>query len=130
MRHRVTTKTLSRDTELSSALANKLASSLILQGRVETTLVKAKYIRPFVEKLVTRAKNDSSFANIKLVTSRLHSKEAVKKLFADVAPKYKGIAGGYTRIVKTGERKGDNAPTARIEFTEVKAKEQKDVKQK
>jgi large subunit ribosomal protein L17 len=92
-----------------------LARNLIRDSRIKTTLAKAKELRPFVEKLVTRAKI-GTVASRRLVVARIQGLPEVKKLFDEVAPKYKGRAGGYTRIVKMPNRDLDGAPMALIEF--------------
>lgn len=116
MRHRVVTKKMNRDTDHRKALLRNLSRSLILDGGVETTLAKARFFRPYVEKLVTRAKRGNSFANISVVNSKLRSKEAVRVLFDKLAKDYAKRDGGYTRIVKLGFRDGDKAKMARIEW--------------
>jgi large subunit ribosomal protein L17 len=116
MRHRVIGKKLNRDKDHRQALMKNLASSLLLHGKIETTLVKAKFIRPFVEKLITKAK-DNSYNSLRLLRSRLGNEEALNKLFSDIAPSYKERNGGYTRIQRTGKiRKGDNSELATIEL--------------
>jgi large subunit ribosomal protein L17 len=99
MRHNNKGRAFNRPDNQRAALVRSLARSLILEERISTTEAKAKELRPFIEKLVTRSKADT-VANRRLVASRLGSPEAVKKLFATLAPRYEGRAGGYTRIVK------------------------------
>ncbi len=90
--------------------------NLIRHGRIETTLARAKEVRPFVEKLVTLAKEDT-VARRRLVASRLINQDAeTAKLFTEYAPKYKDVAGGYTRILKLPTRLSDGAEKAVIEF--------------
>lgn len=133
MRHRVTGKKLNRDKDHRRSLIKNLASSLILNGRIETSITKAKFIRPLVEKLVTKAK-DSSYHSLKLVRSKLGNEEALRKLFSEIAPANKDRNGGYTRIMRTGKiQRGDNSELAIIEFldktvTENKKKDTKDKK--
>lgn len=116
MRHRVVGKKLNRDKDHREALLKNLASSLLLSGKIETTVTKAKFVRPFVEKLITKAK-DSSFNSLKLIRSRLGNEAALRKLVSEVAPSFKDRNGGYTRIQKTGKiRKGDNSELATIEL--------------
>jgi large subunit ribosomal protein L17 len=93
-----------------------LAFNLITRGKIKTTLAKAKELRPFIEKIVTRAKIGTP-AGRRLIMSKLggHPKE-VKKLFEVIAPKYSDKKGGYTRILKLGVRKSDSAAMAIIEF--------------
>ena len=118
MRHRVAKKKLSRDKDHRTSLQRNLSRSLILNGKVETTLAKAKFVQPHVEKLVTKAKRGSSFTNINRVNEKLRSKEALRVLFDDVAVRFANRPGGYTRIVKLGYRDGDKAALARIEWVE------------
>ena len=92
-----------------------LATSLIREEKFETTVQKAKDLRPVVEKLVTIAKEDS-LSNRRRALSYLLCKKVVHKLFAEVGPRYKDTKGGYTRIVRTGYRHGDAAEMAVIEF--------------
>lgn len=92
-----------------------LARNLIRDSRIRTTAAKAKELRPYVEKLVTRAKT-GTVASRRLVSSRLMGDPEVKKLFNEVAPKYKERKGGYTRIVKLPNRDLDGSPMALIEF--------------
>lgn len=116
MRHRVVGKKLNRDKDHRAALLKNLASSLIMNGKIETTLVKAKFVKPFIEKLITKAK-DNSFNSLRLLKSRLGSDEAIRKLVSEVAPTFKERNGGYTRIQRSGKiRKGDNSELAIIEF--------------
>jgi len=133
MRHRVVKKTLSRTKDQRKALISGLSSQLIEVGKINTTLAKAKAVRPKVEKLITKAvkaiKSEDKiviFNTVKLLRKSLISESAIRKLMNDVAPKFKDRPGGYTKIVKTGNRDGDNADTARIELVsteeEVKAK--------
>lgn len=125
MRHRVNKKTLNRTYDQRRALFSGMSSDLIQNGKINTTLAKAKVIRPYVEKLVTKAikANKSSdkvykFNTLKLLRKHLRSELAIRKLLVDVSPKFENRAGGYTRIVKIGNRGGDNASLARIEFVE------------
>lgn len=129
MRHRVAKKKLSRTKDHRKALLRNLSRSLILNDGIETTLAKAKFVKPYVEKLVTKAKKNSDAYNVNLVGARLNSKEATKVLFSDLVTKYADRAGGYTRIVKLGFRAGDKAPMARLEWVEdVKAESEKETK--
>ena len=102
-------------------LAN-LASHLIISdaGFITTTEAKAKALRPYVEKLITKAKRSGpdDVHRRRLVVSRIHDKDAAYKLFDEIGPRYANRNGGYTRILKLGPRHGDNAPMARIEFVE------------
>ncbi len=100
------------------ALVQNLCIELITHGKIKTTETKAKAIKPFVEKLVTLAKNDT-IANRRLAFTKLNNKEAVATLFTTVAPKFKQRPGGYTRLLKIAEgRLGDGAKEAYIAFVE------------
>lgn len=100
------------------ALVQNLCIELITHGKIKTTETKAKAIKPFVEKLVTLAKNDT-IANRRLAFTKLNNKDAVVTLFKDVAPKFKQRPGGYTRLLKIAEgRLGDGAKEAYIAFVD------------
>ncbi len=114
MRHRVGGKKLNRDKDHRSALLKNLASSLILNGKIETSITKAKFLRPFVERLITKAK-DSSFNSLRVLRSKISNEDAIRKLITDVAPRMKDRNGGYTRISRLGIiRKGDNSEMVKI----------------
>ncbi|MBI2637922.1 MAG: 50S ribosomal protein L17 [Candidatus Sungbacteria bacterium] len=98
------------------AFIKSIASSLILKERIHTTVARAKEVRPFVEKLVTHAKK-GGLAKRRLVRSALPA-DAAKKVFDELAPRFKDRAGGYTRIIRTGRRLSDSAETAIIEFVD------------
>jgi large subunit ribosomal protein L17 len=117
MRHRKAGRQLRRTTEQKLALMRNLATSLIEHGAIETTEAKAKELRPFVEKLITKAKSGTLHAR-RLAGRHIHKRAAADKLFQDLGPKFATRAGGYTRILKTGHRKGDGAEMARIELIE------------
>ncbi|OGD89619.1 50S ribosomal protein L17 [Candidatus Curtissbacteria bacterium RIFCSPHIGHO2_02_FULL_40_17] len=114
MRHLVFGKRLSRDTASRKALLANLANSLIEEGRVTTTLAKAKFARPFVEKLVTYIKSNKLYKKRELAA--FLTKKAFRRLLLDITPKLNDRTSGYTRIIKLGPRRGDSAPMARIEF--------------
>jgi len=97
-----------------SMMAN-LAASLIIAEAITTTEAKAKALRPYTEKLVTKAKKGGVHQQ-RLVVATIHDKDAASKLFAEIGPRYSTRNGGYLRILKLGPRPGDNAPMARIEF--------------
>jgi large subunit ribosomal protein L17 len=99
------------------AILRGLSRSLILHGRVVTTEVKAKRTRPYVEKLITKARK-GGLHNRRLVLSSLQDKKAVHRLFADIAPKTGDRPGGYTRILKLGPRRGDASPMAILELVD------------
>lgn len=126
MRHRISGKYLSRTTSHRSAMLRNLATSLVNHGVIETTLAKAKYVRPYVERLITKAKEGNGFNNVKYLKTKLTTDEAVKNLLEKIAPNYKNKTSGYTKIIRTGNRLGDNALTAKIELIKfVKAAKEK-----
>lgn len=117
MRHGKKDNHLSRTHSHREALLTNLASSLILHKRIETTVAKAKELRKYVEPLLTRAKDDT-YQNRRVVFQYLHNKETIKELFGVVADKIADRPGGYTRIIKLGNRIGDNAETCLIELVD------------
>src|SRR5438128_6509107 len=117
MRHRKAGRSLRRTSEQKLALMRNLASSLIEHGAIETTEAKAKELRPFVEKLITKAKSGTLHAR-RLAVRHVHKRETADKLFREVGPKFATRPGGYTRILKLGHRRGDGADMARIELVE------------
>ncbi|HKW12809.1 MAG TPA: 50S ribosomal protein L17 [Gemmatimonadaceae bacterium] len=117
MRHRKAGRQLRRTSEQKLALMRNLATSLIEHGAIETTEAKAKELRPFVEKLITKAKTGTLHSR-RLAVRHIHKRAAADKLFQEIGPKYATRKGGYTRILKTGHRKGDGAEMARIELIE------------
>ncbi len=130
MRHRVSHAKLNRDTDHRKAMNRFMATSFISVGHITTTLAKAKYVQPYIEQLVTKAKV-SDTNTIRHLKASLDTRETVDYLLQKVAPKFVSRPGGYTRIVKLGYRVGDNAPLARLEWVEkfeVDKKTTKDVK--
>ena len=117
MRHRKKGKKLGRDSGHRKKTLAALSSALIEHKRIQTTLPKAKALRPFVEPLITRAKEDTTH-NRKQVFRYLQNKEALKELFGDVAAQVGDRPGGYTRIIKLGQRAGDGAEMAMIELVD------------
>jgi large subunit ribosomal protein L17 len=115
MRHRVKGRRLKRTSEQKLALIRSLAQALIERGAIETTEARAKELRPFVEKLITKAKS-GTLHDRRLAGRHVQKREVNDKLFTEVGPKFASRAGGYTRILKTGHRKGDGAEMARIEL--------------
>lgn len=115
MRHQNKKFILSRKKSARQALAKELLRSFILKQRLQTTLAKAKAMRPVIEKLITLAKQNDLTSRRRCQTI-LQSNYLVKKLFTDIAPLYKNRQGGYTRIIKVGYRKGDGAALATIEL--------------
>lgn len=114
MRHRLSGRHLGRTSAHRAALYRNLANALIEHEVIKTTLPKAKELRRFVERLITLAKKGDTVANRRLAFARLRSDDSVKKLFDEVAKVSAERNGGYTRILKCGFRKGDNAPMAYI----------------
>ena len=108
---------------------SNMATSLIMHKRLETTLAKAKALRVYVEPIINRSKEDSTH-NRRIVFSYLHSKEAVNELFREVSQKIANRPGGYTRILKTGIRKGDNAEMCIIELVDYNENMLKEAKAK
>lgn len=98
-------------------MLSNMANSLILHKRIETTTAKAKALRSFVEPLITKSKADSTHSR-RVVFSYLQNKEAVSELFREISPKITDRAGGYTRILKTGTRLGDNADMCILELVD------------
>lgn len=117
MRHLVKGKKIGRTSSHRKATLQALSVALIKEHRIKTTLAKAKALRPFVEPLITRAKEDTSH-NRRQVFSDLKDKEAVSQLFEEVAVKAKNRPGGYTRIIKMGSRQGDGAEMAVMELVD------------
>ena len=116
MRHHNTKRKFGRVKNQRNALLHSLALNLIVREKMKTTEPKAKELRAFIEKLVTRAKKDS-VANRRVLASKLSNrKKEVDKLVKKIAPKYMDRNGGYTRILKLGARKSDGAKMAIIEF--------------
>ena len=119
MRHRRTGRKFGRDSAHRKALFSNLAGSLFEHGRIRTTEAKAKELRPIAEKLITLARKDpGDVAAQRQAVSYLRSKDAVHRLFHEVAPRFTERPGGYTRIVKLGPRPGDSAPMAYIELVD------------
>src|SRR5690606_21227781 len=117
MRHGKKTNHLGRKTAHRKSMLANMACSLIEHKRINTTVAKAKALKQFVEPLVTKSKEDTTH-NRRIVFSRLRQKEAVTELFRDVAVKVGDRPGGYTRIIKLGNRLGDNADMAMIELVD------------
>ncbi|MDY3894172.1 MAG: 50S ribosomal protein L17 [Candidatus Cryptobacteroides sp.] len=117
MRHNKAINHLGRKSGHRKALLANMATSLILNKRIQTTVAKAKALQSYVEPLITKSKDDST-ASRRTVFSYLKSKEAVAELFRTVAPKISERPGGYTRVLKTGFRQGDGADMALIELVD------------
>ena len=117
MRHGKKVNHLSRKTAHRKAMLSNMSCSLIEHKRINTTVAKAKALKQFVEPLITKSKEDTTH-NRRLVFAKLRSKDAVTELFRDVAAKIGDRPGGYTRIIKLGNRLGDNADMAMIELVD------------
>jgi large subunit ribosomal protein L17 len=117
MRHRKKVIKLGRKTAHRKAMLANMASSLIEHKRINTSLTKAKALKVFIEPLITKSKTDDTH-NRRICFSKLRDKVAVKTLFDEVAKKIDNRPGGYTRIIKLGNRMGDNASMAMIEFVD------------
>jgi len=115
MRHLVSGRKLNRTASHRRAMLSNMAVSILDKERVTTTLAKAKEVRSVVERLITYGKKGDLHA-IRLAARRINDETVLKKLFSDIAPSYKEREGGYTRIVKIEDRKGDRAPMAIIEL--------------
>ena len=117
MRHNKAINHLGRKSGHRKALLANMATSLILNKRIETTVAKAKALKMYVEPLITKSKEDTTHSR-RVVFSYLKNKEAVTELFRTVAPKIADRPGGYTRVLKTGFRQGDGADMALIELVD------------
>ncbi|GHT51862.1 hypothetical protein AGMMS49982_10490 [Bacteroidia bacterium] len=117
MRHNKKINHLGRTYSHRAALLSNMATSLIRHKRIFTTVAKAKELRKYVEPLITKSKENTTHSR-RLIFAELHDKHAVTELFQEVAPKVGERAGGYTRIIKTGNRLGDNAETCFIELVD------------
>jgi large subunit ribosomal protein L17 len=117
MRHGDKINNLGRTASHRNALLTNLACQLFEHKKIVTTLAKAKALRPFVEPLITKSKENSTHQR-RQVFSRLQDKSAVKELFDVISPKIAGRPGGYTRIIKLGKRVGDNSELAMIELVD------------
>jgi large subunit ribosomal protein L17 len=117
MRHRVGFRKLGRITPHRTALLRNLASALFEHERIRTTLMKAKELRPYAERLITQAKRDDDRLHARrLVAREIHDVTVVKKLFDDLGPRFATRPGGYTRILRLGTRRGDAAEMAIVEL--------------
>ena len=117
MRHGNKVNNLSRKTAHRKAMLGNMACSLIEHKRINTTVAKAKALKQFVEPLITKSKEDTT-NNRRIVFAKLRSKDAVTELFREISTKVADRPGGYTRIIKLGNRLGDNADMAMIELVD------------
>ncbi len=121
MRHQRKTAKLGRTQGHRDALLSNLAVSLIEHGRIKTTIAKAKALRPFVEKLVTKGKAGSLHSRRMALADLRHNEDAVTKLFTEIGPINAERKGGYTRIIKIGQRRSDASEMAFIEWVDLPA---------
>lgn len=115
MRHHKSGRKLNRTSSHRKAMFSNMATSLFLHERIETTAAKAKEIRGVAERLITLAKKGDLAARRRAFRT-VRDKDVLKKLFEDIGPRYADRPGGYTRILKLGNRRGDNAPMSAIEL--------------
>jgi large subunit ribosomal protein L17 len=115
MRHGAKDRQLSRNAKHRRAMLNNMATSLLAHHQVETTVAKAKELRPMVEKLITLARRGDLHAR-RQVERRIRDREVAGKLFKELGPRFASRPGGYTRIIKLRSRPGDGAELARIEL--------------
>ena len=125
MRHNVSGRKLGRTTEHRLALFRNQLKSLIVHERIITTLPKAKELKPIAERVVTLGRRNDSVHARRLAARWLTDRDLVKRLFAEIGPRFSGRPGGYTRIVKLGPRRGDGAELAVLEFVDYKLPEAK-----
>ena len=117
MRHQRSGKKLGRDSAHRKALYSNLAGALIQHGRIQTTEAKAKAVKPFAEKMITLGKRGDLHARRQALAA-LRSNHVVHRLFADIAPRFAERPGGYTRIVRLGQRQGDAAEMVYLELVD------------
>jgi large subunit ribosomal protein L17 len=117
MRHGLSGRQLSRNSSHRKAMFRNMVASLLQHELIKTTVPKAKELRRVAEPLITLAKKDS-VANRRLAFNRLRNRDAVGKLFGEIGPRYDQRPGGYIRILKCGNRDGDNAPMAYVELVD------------
>jgi large subunit ribosomal protein L17 len=132
MRHRVAGRQLSRNSSHREAMFRNMVTSLMVHGRIQTTEAKAKELRRYAEKVITLGKKGAAVSDAKEKARRIHllrqarhwvrDEEALNRVFTEYAERYKGRAGGYTRILKLGFRPGDNSAMAMIELVDHPAK--------
>lgn len=125
MIHRVKSTTLHRTAAHRKSLLRNLSDSIVMHEKIVTTLAKAKYVKPYIERLITHAKAGNTFNNIKYMKTKLLSDDAVRKILLELGPRFLERKGGYTRIIKLKNRVGDNSPSARIELCEKPKKVEK-----
>jgi large subunit ribosomal protein L17 len=117
MRHQNHNRKFGRKSNVRKAFMRSLARALVMEGRIMTTEARAKELRPFIEKMITKARSGDALTNIRNLASDMGGQlDVVTKITRDIAPKYTARNGGYTRIMKTPVRASDAAPMAIIEF--------------
>lgn len=129
MRHLRTVKKMNKTKSHRKALLKNLANALFDHESIKTTNSRAMVLKGVADRLITLAKR-KDLHSLRLAFSILRNKHVVRKLFTDIGDRYTAINGGYTRVLKVGRRKGDNAPMAIIELTQKKEKEEKKEKKK
>jgi large subunit ribosomal protein L17 len=117
MRHLSSGRKLNRNSSHRIALNRSQATALFRHGRIKTTLVKAKNLQPYVEKLITTARGGDLHAR-RLVAREIHDQDVLRRLMDDIAPRYVSRPGGYTRIYRLGTRRGDATQEAFIELVD------------
>ncbi len=128
MRHNNKNKTLGRQKGARKSLYRNMATSIFREESIETTLAKAKAVRPYVEKIITKAKR-GNLADIRNIACDIKDKDIISKLVSDIGKRFEKRDGGYTRIIKSGNRKGDGAQMAILELVS-KKEVKKDVNSK
>ena len=118
------TRKLGRTSDHRLAMLRAMVTFLFENGKIETTVTRAKEVQPLAEKMITMAK-DNSLANKRRVMAFVTKESVAKKLFDEISPAYEGVNGGYTRIIKTGPRRGDAAEMCIIELVTKEEKESK-----
>ena len=118
MRHKFAGRKFNRTSAHRKAMFKNMSVALIEHELIKTTLPKAKDLRGIIEPIITHAKNHDDVAGRRIAFSRLRNRDAVQKLFAELAPRYKDRPGGYVRILKCGYRPGDQAPMAYVELVD------------
>ncbi len=129
MRHLVKGKKLQRDSAQRRALLRSQVTSFLEKERIQTTLAKAKAVRPLAEKMITLAKRNTLHTR-RQALSYIYKKDIVKKLFKDIGPRFMERPGGYTRIIKVGPRAGDGAEMAVLELVDIEFKKKTKKKDK
>lgn len=116
MRHKVNTTRLNRDEAHLDSMARNLATSIFLYEKVKTTYSKAKFIKPVIEKIITKAKSQTPVLALRTLNAYLSDKNASKKVVRELVDRYKDRTSGYVRVTPLGYRKGDAAPVVQIEL--------------